>query len=352
MLTKNKFLTVGIVLVIIATVIILIRHFKSKEDIIPSASVQVSIAQYMPMSKSLTVYGTVSFPLEQTQQISVQNEVRVLQIFVTQGQRVNKNDPLLQLTPSGNAKLTFENAKTSVEFAKKELDRLLKLRVQFLATNADIQVATQNLTKAEAELRNLQTQQQNENGNILRSNSDGIVLAVNVQTGQIVPPNTALLSFASDDKRQIRLGIENEDLAEVHLGQQVIITPLQNEKLEFIGYIKNITGQIDPNTGLIDVIVLLDKAPELISGSMVRGRIIIKHTSNTIAIPRSAVLYLQDKPYIFVAVNGKAQQRWITVGDDNGQFVSILSGLKVNEKVVVVGNYELTDGMVLRMELP
>jgi len=342
----------GIILAILVIAVLIIRHFKSTEETVPSAAVQVAIAQYVPMSKSLTVYGTVSFPSEQIQQISIQNEAVVLQIFVTPGQHVKKNDLLLQLAPSGNAKMTYEDAKIAVDFATKELNRLTKLRRQFLATNAEVQTATQNLAKAQTELNNLQIQQQNEQGNTLRANSDGVILAVNVQAGQIVSPNTALLSVAGDDKRQVRLGVENEDLEQIRVGQQVIITPLQNEKLKFIGYIKNITSEIDPNTGLIDIIVPLDKASELIAGSMVRAEIIMKPASKTLAIPRGAILYQQDKPYIYVAVNGKAQQRWVTIGEDNGQFVSILSGLKANEQVVIVGNYELTDGMALRVEHP
>jgi membrane fusion protein (multidrug efflux system) len=349
MQAKDKILALVVaILLIVAIAIAMFHHYKSPVKLAPSALVQLYKVQYVPMSKYLVTYGTVTFPPEQIHQLSFQHEVVVQEILVTQGQQVKINDHLMLLSMSANANLNVENAKISVDFAKRELDRMTKLRTQYLATNSDVLTAKQNLDKAEATSRNLLVQQQNENGKILVANFDGTILSINVQTGQVVPPSIALLSYASDDRRQVRLGVENEDLVNVHIGQQVIITPLQNEKIGFKGNISSVTGQVDPNTGLIDVIVPLDKAAGLIPGILVRGEIILKPNTNALAVPHNAVLFENNKAYLFVAINGRAVKRWVTIGEDNGQFVSILKGLQANENVVTLGNYELQNDMPIR----
>jgi len=297
------------------------------------------------MSDSIITYGTVSFPPDQIHQISIQNEAMVMQIFVIPGQRIKPKDSLVKLSPSSNAKRTIDNALLAVTFADKELKRILALRKQFLATNAEVQVANQNFEKAKIELLNLQNQQQNQNGTVLRSEVEGTVIAVNVSAGQIVAANSVLLNFSNGENRQIRLGVENEDIAKLKVGTPVNITALDNDTSKHLSTISNITGQIDITTGLIDVIVNVGNAPDLIPGSMVKGEIIIKPKTKVIAVPRSAVLYQHKKPYLFVIKKGVALLHLVTVGEDNGQMVSIIKGLKAGEKVVIVGNYELTNGL-------
>jgi membrane fusion protein (multidrug efflux system) len=102
----------------------------------------------------------------------------------------------------------------------------------------------------------------------------------------------------------------------------------------------------------VNVIVPIDNAAELIPGSLVHGEITIQQKAAALTVPRNAVLYNNDKAYVYVANNGKAEQRMVTVGDDNGKYVEVSKGLAPNEKVVVLGNYELQNGMALRMEQP
>jgi membrane fusion protein (multidrug efflux system) len=337
-----------------AGIIGLFIYHKSAQDtsVEPSALVSLAPVQSMPINKSLSTYGTVDFSPEYSKQLTVQNEALIVHVFVVQGQRVKKDDPLLQLAPSANANLNMKNANLEVNFAKKEVERLTKLRSQFLATNAEVQTATQNLAKAEAALNNLNTQQQNEAGKVFRATEDATVITVNVQPGQIANASSTLLTLGDQNHVSIKLGVEDEDLSSVQIGQPVTITPLYKQAKSFTGSVTRITGVIDLTTGLVNVIVPIDNAAELIPGSLVHGEITIQQKAAALTVPRNAVLYNNDKAYVYVANNGKAEQRMVTVGDDNGKYVEVSKGLAPNEKVVVLGNYELQNGMALRMEQP
>ncbi|MHB1949623.1 MAG: efflux RND transporter periplasmic adaptor subunit [Gammaproteobacteria bacterium] len=351
MIRKYKLIgTVLFIFIVVALMIIFFSHHPKEQLNSPSALVQITKPKQIPMAKTLTTYGTVNVAPEHIQQITVQSEEMVQQIFVTQGQHVSIGDSLLSLSATASSSLNLENAKIAVDYAKKEFDRLEKSRAQYLATNADVQAAKQNLVKSEATLNNLLQQQQNETGNVLKSNCNCNIVTINVQPGQVVAPATTLLTYANTNQVQIRLGIEYEDLSNVHVGQKVVITPIYNSAQSYIGSVSNITDQIDPKTGLIDVIVPLGNVSGLIPGSMVEGKIFLEPEKNMIAIPRNAVLYENNKPYIFIDINGKAVKRWVKIGESNKDFIAIIEGINISDDVVTVGNYELTNGMSLRVE--
>ena len=52
--------------------------------------------------------------------------------------------------------------------------------------------------------------------------------------------------------------------------------------------------------------------------------------------------------HIFVAENGVAKRRIITVGKTYGNDAEIISGLKAGDQIITVGYQELTDGQVIK----
>lgn len=344
----------AVLIIIIACVVVGFLLFTSNSYKLKaqpvSALVQVVTVREKSFAKTIITYGTVSLSPEKIQQITLQNEVMVQQIFVTQGQKVQTGDPLLKLVTSSQSKLSLINAHIAVDYAKKQLSRLEKLRTQYLATNAEIQAAEQNLAKAEAQLDNLNKQLKNENGKTLQSTCNCNIVSVNVEPGQVVPPSTPLLTFVSSHQFQIRLGVEYEDLAKIRLKQKVIIKPVYKSSVSYTGYIQHMTDQINPKTGLIDVIVPLSNVSGLIPGTMVEGVIYTTPEKKYLAVPHSAVLYEKNKPYVFIVKNKKAEKHYIQIGEKTNDWIGVKSGIQLNDAVVSVGNYELKNGMDIRLE--
>lgn len=346
---KNKFLILSIIIGIFAvTAIISIFHRGTKQEL-PSPSVLVEIAPVKEtlMAPTLVTYGVVNFEPNHSQQLILQAETVVKQLLVSPGQSVKKGDRLLQVVPSTGAQLNLDNAKITVDYAQKELDRLSNLYQQYLATNAELQTAQQNLAKAKAALNILLLQKQ---GQTLRADFDGTIVTIAAQPGQIVPASSPLMTIADNHYLQVRLGVEAEDLSQVRTGQSVVISALHNGPTPFKTTLQKITSQVDSSTGLIDVIAPLNGATGFILGDTVRGKIWLKPPQNTLVIPHSAILYKEKNAYVFVVKQNKAEQRWITIGYDDGNFASILQGLNLGESVVISGNYELTNGSPVREE--
>ena len=118
---------VGVILVIGILCFLLMN--KSEPELKPqtSALVKISSVEKKLFAKKLRVLGTVSIAPENIQQITLQNEALVQQIYVSQGEHVNKEDPLVRFSNTANVQLNLENAKIAADFAQNELIRINNL---------------------------------------------------------------------------------------------------------------------------------------------------------------------------------------------------------------------------------
>lgn len=316
----------------------------------PSALVQVASARLIPMDETLSAYGKVDYAPQQSRVMDLQGEGQVRKVLVSAGERVHKGQALLLIRPGANTLLTLDQARIDFNFAQKNLQRLRDLRDRQLATNADVQVAEQGLAKARAVLSNLSQRRGATGSTLLRATMDGVVETVNVQAGQTVPPATPLLRLAKQGSVRIRLGVEPEDLSRLQGGQRVYVKTLYKNAVAYGGYIGEIVYQIDPQSRLGSAWVNLPFQAGLYPGTTVQGTIILRSRPQILAVPRPAVLFQGDKAYVYVLRGGHAWLRWVRSGQDDGRNVEIIQGLKAGEQVVKLGNYNLHNGMAVRLQ--
>lgn len=314
----------------------------------PSVLVQEAAANFAPISKTLTAYGTVEYSPEGARVMIVQVEAVVTQLLVAVGQPVKKGESLLTLEPSSNARLELDKARIDVQFARKEVERLNDLRQRQLATNAEVQTAEKNLATVEAAFANISRSHGGGGPRAVRADVAGTVQAVSVQLGQVVAPGAPLVTIGNRDRLRVKLGVEQDDLSQIHIEQRVDVRPINSAERPISSSIAKIYRQIDPKTRLAEAVIPLPSAHGLLPGAVVRAEIIIDSDPHVLVVPRSAVLYQQGKPYVFVDDHGHAAERPVEIGEDTGKVIEILKGLVAGQSVVTVGNAELTDGMALR----
>jgi multidrug efflux pump subunit AcrA (membrane-fusion protein) len=83
---------------------------------------------------------------------------------------------------------------------------------------------------------------------------------------------------------------------------------------------------------------------------MVKAAISLEVPADVIAVPRSAVLRKGQRDYVFVVRDNKAVRAWVDTGRESDTLVEIRTGVAAGDAVVVEGNYELTDGMAVKVE--
>jgi len=90
-----------------------------------------------------------------------------------------------------------------------------------------------------------------------------------------------------------------------------------------------------------------EQTDRLVLGGSLTGDILL-HAHSGLTVPRSAVLEDDQGAFVFRIVDGRGRRTAVTTGLQSDQWIEIASGLKAGEAVVVTGNYELRDGMLVR----
>jgi RND family efflux transporter MFP subunit len=218
-----------------------------------------------------------------------------------------------------------------------------------LATKAQVAAAKKDLQDAAARLDALRQQGMDIAQETLRAPMDGIVTRLDVSQGQRVQADTTAMLIAAEKRLIARLGVEPEDLGAVQPGVPVTIAPVFVPDVQVESSVREVHAMIDPDTHLVEVLAPIPEQAtnHLVLGSRILGRIRLTSRQG-LAVPRSAVLGDAPDAYVYTVADGKARRVPVRTGADAGDLIEVSGALHASDRVVVSGNYELSDGMVVR----
>jgi RND family efflux transporter MFP subunit len=330
----------------------------------PTAIVGIQPAARHSVSDTLAAYGTLEVVPSHTRSLTIQVESQVAERFVLTGAAVKTGDPLLRLVPSASSHLDVDKASRDADVAEAEAGRVRRLHEQGLATDSDLRVA-QAAAQSAVALRNSLNSRIGPEGLTLRAPIAGIVDGLTAQPGEVLAPGAQVLRISDPNTLYARVGVEAQDALRVKAGQNATLSALFPGATPFAGTVGEVDARVDPQSHLAMAVVRTDSAsPSFLPGSAVRAQIVVSTHDSVITVPRAAVLYADEKPFVFVAKAGgdvkkgtdarggelKAERRSVVVGLEDDTQVEVTQGLAVGERVIVSGNYELDDGMVVKDE--
>ncbi len=321
----------------------------ASQNATPVVPVHLGYVRRSQIQETITVYGTVVAQPGETRIVSVPFESRVGRLFVTAGEQVKPGTPLVEIGPSAASRLQLQQAHDAESTAQKELQQVQEEFDQRLATNSQLLAAKQAFQAAHLTLQNLE-QQGVGRTTTLTAQSNGIIRQLSVQEGQIAAAGAPLVENALQNRIEVKLGIEPEDVPYVHDGATVELRPVHTDAKAISGRVRLITQQVNPATRLVDVFVALPPNSGLMLEGYVRGEMVTA-SKLTLVVPREAVLPEQKGYSLFTVENNMAVKHVVHVGLENSKEVEIEGdGLTEGMPVVLSGNYELTSGMAVSPE--
>jgi membrane fusion protein (multidrug efflux system) len=314
------------------------------------ASVKVTPINQGTVTEEITVYGTIVPAAGAVQTVSVPFESRVRRILVTEAQKVSGGDALLEIEPSPDAKLQAEQARNDYDSAKKALAYVQQRFDLKLGTNDQLLQAEQALEQSQAKLESLRRRGINGIRSI-RADAAGLISKVSTQEGAIVPAGNSMIEMIAQNRLEVRLGVEPEDIDKVKLGQPVSLTRVNiPASKEFTGRVSKISRAANATTRLVEVFVNLPPSSRLLLGEYILGKITVASAQGLI-VPRSALLPQEDHYVLFTIKDGRAQKHIVRAGLQNERNVQVIAeGLYPGDLVVTQGNYELEQGMAVKIE--
>jgi membrane fusion protein (multidrug efflux system) len=302
------------------------------------------------LTEKVTAYGTVIPAPGALQTISVPFESQVVRIMVNHGQKVGKNNELLEIKPSPDTYLQLEQARQTYNLSRQSLQIVQRRFELKLATNDQVLRARQALAQAQLRLKSMEKRGIGP-PRLIRADVGGLIRKVFVPEGAIVPAGQPLMEIVARNRLEVRLGLEPDNINRVKIGQAVLLNRVNVPALGVItGHIRKVSYGVNPNTRLVDVFVSLPAAADFLLGESVVGNISVAHARGLL-VPHAAVLPAGRGYSLFTIQNGHAVRHLVTVGLRNVKEVEVKGpNLRAGEPVVVLGNYELKDGMAVQVE--
>jgi len=316
----------------------------------PVACVQTISLKKRGISENTVVYGSVIAAPGALKTISIPFESQVLRIMVNEGQKVSKSDALLKIQPSPDTLLKLNQAQNAYDLAQQSYKQMENRRSLKLATNEQVLQAKQTLDQARLNLESMKKRGIDGISEIT-SSVGGLIKKIHFQEGSIVAAGNPIMDIIAQNRVEVLLGVEPEDIERVHTGQTVGLTRVNAPASpEGTGKVRRISYAVNPSTRLVDIFVTLTSPVGLLLGEAIEGKIVMS-AADGLVVPRSAVLPEGDRYVLFTVKDGRAVKHLVQIGIENSREYQITGDeLKAGEDVVVSGNYELLEGMAVTTE--
>lgn len=281
-------------------------------------------------------------------------------LALAEGTRIKKGDVLGSIAPNvagddyNRLQLAVEEARLELEQTQREIARveplvqqallperrLIELRNELANHTARAKSASARLSRVDAP--------GGVGGLPIKSGIDGIIAQVAVPNGEPVEAGTALVRVGGTDHLWVRarfvakpasLWVEPTPLGlRLPSGERVALGPLG---ARFVSALPVVDSASRVATWIVDV-PAAQVPKDLRPGASVVLAVRVDEPARALAVPRSAVVELSTRPYVFVQVGGERfEKRPVVVGAAEGDFVRINAGIAPGERVVTRGGFDV-----------
>lgn len=315
-----------------------------------SALVQTVAPKQMELHNMISGYGMVIPEPGATLNLNFPKAGKVTRLLIAPGQQVKQGTTLLEITTDPAGSLAYSQAENAVVFARGELVRFKSMYAQQLATLSQVEAASKALKDAEQALAAQQATGAGVSQDRLTSPFAGTVVSVSAAPGDRFLAGANLVQLVRTDYLRARLGIEAADSRQISAAMRVRLSSVLSPQETLEGVVSQVSGQIDPQTQLVDVTVRF-RGNAFLPGSRLKGDIATTG-HRALAVPRQAVLRDDSGAYLFQVVDGKAHRTVVQTGLEENGWIEVQGSILPKAPVVTLGNYELEDNMAVRESKP
>lgn len=270
---------------------------------------------------------------------------------VTRGQvlAVIEGTALRQSVASSNAGLAAAEANEAN--ARRELERVTRLRDAGALSNRDVEVAEAQLKSATAQVEAARAQRaaasKQASGATVRAPFDGVIAERTVSAGDIAAMGTPLFTVIDPSTMRLEGSVSADNASLLQPGAKVTFTVQGMGERTFEGAIERVSPSVEATTRQIPVIVSLpNQDGTLLSGLFAEGRV-AQETHDGLVIPMDAL----DGDHV-LRINGeKVEQVTVEIGlrDEDAEKVEIKSGVAAGDLLLIGAARELPVGAIVQV---
>jgi len=257
------------------------------------------------------------------------------------------------------AKADLENAQSNLQIAQITATRWQNL----LKTNS---VSQQETDQAVSDLHSKRALVDSNQANVDRLEQlqafenittpfDGVITARNTDVGALIQAGDnstpkELFHLAAIQKLRVYVAVPEVDAYSAKTGDKIKVTLDAFPSESFTGTLVRNDDAIDPVSRTLNVEVDIDNpSGKLLPGAYAFVHLKVPRSPGAVTLPSNALLFRAEGLRVGVVRNGHAELMPITIGQDYGSAVEVLSGLSPQDAVIVNPSDSLANGAAVRV---
>lgn len=309
-----------------------------------AVSVETLVVQPNTFSDVINVVGTVK-PAEDIM-VASEEGGKVAKWFVNKGAYIGAGQPILKLNDDllrsqlAAAEAQYNIAKLNAEKATEvyaDAGAVSEVSVKTAEYNVDAAAATVDMLKTRI------------SKTTITAPLSGRINDRLVDAGEMVAPGAPVARLLQTGTVKVTAGVPERYVEGIKVGLPVEMTfdALQGKKVT--GRITYVGGSVSERDRTIPVEVEISNSANLYAPEMVSNMRIIKNElQGVIAVPRTAVIRIEDGYQVYVVTQKGGENiveaRPVTLGAADNGMVLITSGLNPAERIVTVGQAKVNPG--------
>lgn len=274
----------------------------------------------------------------------------VVEILVEEGTLVEQGQILARLDGE-QLRLEMQQARANLDQVRNEYERLVDLQKRGLVSVAMYEGLMYDLDALEAsyELKRL-----NYGYTKIRAPIAGIVSSREIKVGHQININDPVFRITDTSRLVAYLKIPQTELENFSAGHAVKLSVDAIPDTLFAATIDRISPTIDSRNGTFRATAYIDNSDNnLAPGMFARFNIAYEKHADALVIPSGAIIEEDTISVVYIITGDSVERRVIGIGIKSGGMTEVLSGLDINESVVVTGQSGLRDGSrVLASNVP
>lgn len=326
------------------------------------AGISLSPAETGPLSETLSLPAELRFDADRVAQVAAPVSGLVSRLDKGEGDKVKRGERLAVLSSRELAglKADFLTAKSAEGLAASQYAREERLFADKITSQAELDAAKAALISARAEREAMENKLhavgisdsvlerlgEAQDGSLasapLVAPLGGTVISRSVSIGSSVEAGgDALFVIVDDSQLWADIAVYKDDASAIETGQPVILRSRDGAEAAR-GKIALILPVISETTRTSTARVIVDN-PEsrLRPGQFVTAEISVGESGRALHVPSDAVVVVEDKPSVFVPVEGGFAPRPVKPGRASAGLTEILDGLEQGERFVSAGAFTL-----------
>ena len=293
-----------------------------------------------PVSNTVNAVGALI--AEDSVMLRPEIDGRIDKLLFMEGQPVKKGAVLVVLD-AAEQRARVAAAEADMKLAATRYKRNEELVAQNFISRQALDDSRANLDIMRARL---QQEQVALDKTVLRAPFDAVAGLRQVSPGAYVKKGDDIVRLDALGTLKLEVPVPEAYLSRVRIGQPITLTIDALPGQSFSGKVHVIDPVVDPASRNVRVRArIANPKGQLKPGMFARASADLGGKTSAILLPEQVIVPRADGNYVFLAINGKAELRKVTLGKREPGRVEVTSGVAVGDTVILDGQIKLRPGV-------